>query len=75
MKVKTNHILVEQYKHDDYMNVGVNINGSWEVKGSLEFMDAFLLINEYKEKYKINKVDFRLYGSENEVIYKEIRDI
>lgn len=67
------YIIVEQFKHDDYLNIGVvddNTNDFIEVQHGLELPDVYKLITNYKNSYKVNTIVFVLYGDSNEEIYR-----
>lgn len=67
-------ILVQQYKHDDYLNVRLYKGSNVKTEENLELPEAYMLIEEYRDKYNINNIEFVLYdgvySDDGEEIYR-----
>lgn len=65
-------ILVDQFKGNDFLDIYVNNNDLEEVYQGLSISEGYKKIKELKNKYNINKVVFKIYNENEQLVKTEI---
>lgn len=68
------YITVDQFKGTNWIDVYVmddNINDMLEIEQGLSLGEGFKFINQFKNKYGINTIDFKLYDKMENLIKSE----